>query len=541
MYPIYDIIIIGGGPAGLSAAIYTARAKLRTLVIEQEQIGGQIAITEDVVNYPGILRTTGTALGQTMQQQAKQFGAEILSADVVSVSLQGLLKTVTTSQGSIRTLGILFATGASPRKAGFRGETEYRGHGITYCATCDGAFFTGKEVIVVGGGYAAAQEALFLTKFASHVTICIRKDHFACAKTLVERIEAHPKIDVKFHTEIVEVGGDAELRYAKLKNNTTGIIEQYKPANGESFGIFIFIGYAPETTLFANDLALSEQGYLLTDANQKTSCDGVYGAGDVCEKSLRQIVTAVSDGAIAATALEKYLSDVHKRFYIPSLTMPNPQKERTAKSVEQASLSQAKFLTPEIQQQLQTLFQHLQKPLHFRLYRNATALGKKAEIFLEELCALSPKLTWQVVSLPKGQQNNCPIFEFCNEHKKSYHIFFHGVPGGHELQSFAMTIYNAAGKGLPISDKLRNEISVLPEQHLEIAVTLSCTMCPETVISACRISLLQPKIRTDIYVLQWHPEIQKKYHIMSVPCIFRNNTVIGFGKKSQQELYALLK
>ncbi len=487
MYPIYDIIIIGGGPAGLSAAIYTARAKLRTLVIEREQIGGQIAITEDVVNYPGVLHTNGTALGQTMQQQAKQFGAEILSADVVSVSLSGLLKTVTTNLGSLRTLGVLFATGAAPRKAGFHGEAAYRGRGITYCATCDGAFFAGKEVIVVGGGYAAAQEALFLTKFASHVTICIRKDHFSCAKALVERIEAHPKIDVKFHTEIVEVGGDEALRYAKLKNNATGITAQYKPTSGENLGIFIFIGYAPETTLFANELALSEQGYLRTDANQKTSCDGVYGAGDVCEKSLRQIVTAVSDGAIAATALEKYLSDVHKRFYIPQLAMANPQQERKAKSVKQTSLPQAKFLSPEIQQQLQELFLHLQKPLHFRLYRKADALAKKAEIFLEDLCALSPKLTWNAVPLPTGQQNDCPIFEFCDKNRKSHHIFFHGIPGGHELQSFAMTIYNAAGKGLSIPDKVRNEISILPEQHLEIAVTLSCTMCPETVISACRI------------------------------------------------------
>ena len=184
---LYDVVIVGGGPAGLTAALYLARAKYRVLVLEKEQFGGQIAITHEVVNYPGIAKTSGKALTDTIQQQAEGFGAEFLLTEATGFDLSGDIKTVHTTKGEYRCLGVLLATGAHPRKVGFKGEEEHKGRGVAYCATCDGEFFTGKEIFVIGGGYAAAEESVFLTKFARHVTVLIRKDDFSCAASVAEQ------------------------------------------------------------------------------------------------------------------------------------------------------------------------------------------------------------------------------------------------------------------------------------------------------------------------------------------------------------------
>lgn len=537
----HDAIIVGGGPAGLAAAIYLARAKYRTLVLEKEQIGGQIAITSDVENYPGILEISGTQLMQNMRQQTMHFGAEIRTAQVIRLTCKGLFKEVVTDQGVFHALGLILATGAAPRMAGFQGEAEFRGRGISYCATCDGALFQGMDVFVIGGGYAAAQEALFLAKYAKKVIICIRRDAFSCAKSLAEQVQAHPKIEVRFQTELVAVQGDDMLRSALLRNRASGETVEYSPPDGKSFGIFVFIGYTPETSLFQEQLELSESGYLKTDADQKTSCDGVYGAGDVCEKKLRQIVTAVSDGAVAATALEHELAARHQTYHIPAF--PVPQKKMSAKkySASNVPANPSAFLPDTTRAQLEQLFHTLKKNLRIRLHMGSGALSQKALRFVQEVCVLSDSLQWETVSLAKNQKNQCPVLEFCQEDGTSYGLFFHGIPGGHEIQSFAMTIYNCAGKGLPLDLETRAAITALPAQHLEIAVTLSCTMCPDTVIAASRFALLNSKVRTDIYVLQWHEIFQKQHGILSVPCILCQGKVIGFGKRSERELLQLLK
>ena len=308
---LYDVVIVGGGPAGLTAALYLARAKYRVVVREKVQFGGQIAITHDVVNYPGITRTSGKALTDTIQQQAESFGAEFQLAEVTGFELEQDIKTVRTSRGDYRCFGILLATGAHPRTVGFKGEEEHKGSGVAYCATCDGEFFTGKEVFVIGGGYAAAEESVFLTKFARHVTILVRKADFSCAASVADQAKNHEKITVLTNTVMEEVAGENGLRYARYRNTQTGEVTEYN--SNETFGVFVFAGYAPATEAVRGIVALNEQGYILTDGSQKTNVEGVYAAGDVCIKPLRQVLTAASDGALAATELEKYVAAMHDK------------------------------------------------------------------------------------------------------------------------------------------------------------------------------------------------------------------------------------
>ena len=298
---LYDVIVIGGGPAGLTAALYLARACYRVLVVEKEHFGGQITITSEVVNYPGVKHTDGKTLTENMRAQAESFGAEFLLAEVTQLSLESDLKTVVTSSGSYTCFGVLIATGAHPRTVGFKGEDIWKGHGVAYCATCDGEFFTGKELFIVGGGFAAAEESVFLTKYASHINILVREDDFTCAKATADLAKNHPKITVLTNTVIDSVDGDNAITTVEYHNTKTGEKTKRSANNGDNFGIFVFAGYAPATELVDKKLECNQQGYIITDRNQKTNLEGVYAAGDVCVKSLRQVVTAVGDGATAAT------------------------------------------------------------------------------------------------------------------------------------------------------------------------------------------------------------------------------------------------
>lgn len=270
---VYDVIIIGGGPAGLSAAIYLGRAKYSVLVIEKEQFGGQITITAEVVNYPGVLEASGSSLTANMKQQAQKFGAKFMSASVTQLELHQPIKKVYTDQGIYEAVGIVLATGAHPRKLGFKGEQEFQGRGIAYCATCDGEFFEGSELFVIGGGFAACEEALFLTQYATKITMIVREEDFTCAKSIADKVKEHPKIKMIFEAEIIEAGGHDRLEYAISKGKDK--VWRY---DGDNFGIFIFAGYEPANQLFKDRLKLNN-GYLITDKTQQTSIPGVYGAG----------------------------------------------------------------------------------------------------------------------------------------------------------------------------------------------------------------------------------------------------------------------
>lgn len=250
MKNFYDVVVIGGGPAGLTAAIYLARAKYRVVVVEKEKFGGQITITHEVVNYPGVERTSGAELTETMRRQAEHFGAEFMLAEVEKLDLSGDVKMVHTARGQLKCFGVLLATGAHPRMIGFPGEAEFRGRGVAYCATCDGEFFTGKEVFVIGGGFAAAEEAVFLTKYAKHVNILMITDDFTCAQSVAEEAKKHPKITVRYNTVVEEVSGDSALRAIRYRNDLTGeVIPVTDGPESRITGDFLYHGVIPNSDL----------------------------------------------------------------------------------------------------------------------------------------------------------------------------------------------------------------------------------------------------------------------------------------------------
>ncbi len=534
---MYDGVIVGGGPAGLAAAIYLARAKYRTLVIEKEGRGGQISITSDVVNYPGILQTSGADLVDKMHKQAAGFGAEFIQANVTGVELEGDVKTVHTSSGDIETLGVCFATGASPRLSGFTGEKEYRGRGVAYCATCDGEFFTGKDVFVIGGGFSAAQEAVFLTKYAKSVTICVRRDAFSCAASTAEAAINHPKITVKYNTEITEVGGDGLMRYALFRNNKTGETWRYDAPEGDTFGVFVFIGYQPQTSLFSDKLTLSEGGYLLTDSAQKTNLEGVYGAGDVCDKILRQVVTAVSDGAVAAVSMERNASALHEKLDLA----PFEQEPKKADNTDEKSATKDASNAGGLSDQLKAIFAPLINPVTIRVKTDGSPLSQEAVTMAKQISDCSDLLSFEEVAGEAGESYLPAITLVETSSGLPFGFTFHGVPGGHEINTLVLAIRAAGGAGQEIEADVLARAKELPETHLEIAVTLSCTMCPTTASSAATLAIYVAGITTDVYDVSRYPDIQKKYNIMSVPGIIRDGDVIGFGKMGMGEIVKLLE
>ena len=534
MENLYDVIIVGGGPAGLTAALYLARAKYRVLVLEKEQFGGQIAITHEVVNYPGIAKTSGKALTDTIQQQAESFGAEFLLAEAIGFDLTGDIKTVHTVKGDFRCFGILLATGAHPRTVGFKGEEEHKGRGVAYCATCDGEFFTGKEIFVVGGGYAAAEESVFLTKFAKHVTVLVRKDDFSCAASVADQAKHHEKITVLYNTVMEEVSGEMGLTYARYKNTATGEVTEVK--SRENFGVFVFAGYAPATEAVKGIVELNEQGYILTDSSQKTSAEGVYAAGDVCIKPLRQVVTATSDGALAATELEKYVAEVHHRTGLRAEALA-PKKDNPSM---QESGDDDELFTMQMRQQLDTVFIRMERPLLLKLSLDNRPVSEELEQFITALVALSDKLTMEVADR-QAEETFAPCVEICLADGTPTGLAFHGVPSGHEFTSFVLGLYNAAGPGQALDDATKEKIAGIKEKtDLKILVTLSCTMCPDLVIAAQRIAAENHSITAHVYDIRYFETIKNHYNVMSVPCLIVDEKKVFFGKKNLVQLVELL-
>ena len=302
-----DLVIIGGGPAGLSAAIYAQRAMLDAILLEQEAVGGQVIITSDVDNYPGVPHTDGFSLIDAMQRQAEDLGATIAIDNVTSVEKNddtGLF-TVKTSSATYESKTVILSGGATPRKAGFIGEEAFGGKGVSYCATCDGMFFRGRDVFVIGGGNSAAEEALFLTRFAEHVTMVVRKDHLRAQASVAHELENNPKVSVRFLTSIVGIDGQNGIQSITFRNNETN--EEFEETFEQPVGVFVFVGRVPASELIAPMVERTPAGYVVANERMETKTPGLFVAGDVRDKPLRQIVTAASDGAIAATSVSAYL------------------------------------------------------------------------------------------------------------------------------------------------------------------------------------------------------------------------------------------
>lgn len=537
MKNLYDLIIIGSGSAGLAAGIYAGRARLNTLIIERDKPGGQIRITSEVENYPGILNISGEELGINMRKQAEKFGVTFKHGIVESVDFFGDIKKVRTVDGEYEALAVIVATGTVPRRIGFKGEDEFRGRGIGYCATCDGEFFTGMDVFVIGAGFAAAEESIFLTRYARKVTIIAREPEFTCSKMIAERVLAHPKIEVKFNTEILEAGGDKVLRYARFINNKTGETWTYEAKPGESFGIFVFAGYIPQTSEYAKHLRLDANGYIMTDENMRTNIDGVYAAGDVRAKELRQLVTAVADGAIAATNAEKYIAMKKERLGIKTEEPPN--------TVQPGKL----FFDEDLRGQLAPIFERFENKVKILAVLDEQPLSDEIKSFLEEFISLTDKVELEV--LKKGQDEErekqinatvFPTFAVLRNDGSYTGIQFHGVPGGHEINSFILALYNVAGPGQSISENTLSRISRINSKvNLKIGVSLSCTFCPD-VVTACQLMASRnPNIEAEMIDVARFPDFKNKYSIMSVPALIINDKDIVFGKKSADEILDIIE
>lgn len=305
---VFDLVIIGGGPAGLSAAIYAQRAMLDSVLLEQEAVGGQVIITSDIDNYPGVPQTDGFSLIEAMQRQAEGLGARIIlsNAEKVIYDEETGLFEVRTPEGTIMTKTVIASGGATPRRAGFKGEKEFVGHGVSYCATCDGMFYRGKKVYVIGGGNSACEEALFLTRFADQVDVIVRKDHLRAQAVVGKQLEENPKVNIRYLTSVVAVDGNTMLKSVTLRNNETGetYVEEYDEGG---FGVFVFVGRVPASQLLEGLVELDDAGYVIANERMATKTPGLYVAGDIRQKPLRQIVTAAADGAVAATSVSAYL------------------------------------------------------------------------------------------------------------------------------------------------------------------------------------------------------------------------------------------
>ncbi|MBQ2960519.1 MAG: FAD-dependent oxidoreductase [Oscillospiraceae bacterium] len=539
MKNLYDVVVIGGGPAGLTAAIYLARAKYRVLVVEKEKFGGQITITHEVVNYPGVGRTSGAELTETMRQQAEYFGAEFMLASVDKLDMSGDVKTVYTDRGELKCFGVLLATGAHPRMVGFPGEEDFRGRGVAYCATCDGEFFTGKDVFVIGGGFAAAEEAVFLTKYANHVTILVRRDDFSCAKSAADAARNHPKITVLTNTEVDGVFGDNTLRSIRYRNKLSGEVTEHKAPEGSNIGVFVFAGYEPATSLVKGLAELDGSGYIVTDTNMKSSVEGLYAAGDVRIKPLRQVVTATGDGALAATELEKYAASMQRK---TGLVPQRPEKEAAPAPVQEKAKaepqSSGSLFDANMLAQLNTVFSRMAQPLVLKLTLDDRPVSRELKGYMEELSSLTDRLSVEI----SDEGDDAPVVRICRADGSWTGLAFHGVPGGHEFTSFVLGLYNAAGPGQAVDEESVRKIRAIDKDvDIKVLVSLSCTMCPELVTAAQRIAAESSKVTAQVYDLNHYPEIRDRYNVMSVPClVIGDGEVVSFGKKNVKQILELL-
>lgn len=548
MEKIYDLLIIGAGPAGLSAGVYAGRAKLKTVILEKASAGGQTATTSEIANYPGIRMTSGPKLIEEMKLQCEDFGVEFAKTEVTDVDFTGEVKVVKTVSGDMFARSVIIATGASPRKLGFPGEAEFTGRGVAYCSTCDGEFFEGLEVFVVGAGFAAAEEAIYLTRYATKVTIIAREPEFTCAPSIADKVFANDKIEVKFNTEVLGVYGDGMIQRARFVNNVTKEEWEYEAKKEDStFGVFVFVGYQPKTEIFKGHIEMDRYGYILTNDDMQTNVKGVYAAGDLRPKSLRQVITAVADGAIAATDAGKYVSEEKERLGIKD----EPVEAKPAKKEEKAATPAGKssLLSDAIRTQLKGVFSKMASDVTLVSIVDES-MPKSVELrdFLLDVAELGDKLHLELYN--KGENTEMeqkinadkfPVVSLLNANGEYSGVKYHGVPGGHELNSFILAIYNLAGPGQALDSTILDSIkSINKKANIKVMVSLACHYCPDVVVGAQRIAIENPNIEAEMVDISNFQDIKTKFKVMSVPAMIINDEEVVFGAKKIDEIAALL-
>lgn len=543
---LYDLIIVGAGPAGLSAGLYAGRATLDTLILEGDTVGGQVTTTSVVYNYPAVEKVDGTQLMNQMQKQVTDFGVTIAHDQVEKYQLADEVKLLVGKSGQeYRARSVIIATGAQPRTVGFSGENEFRGRGVAYCSTCDGELFSGLQIFVIGGGYAAAEEADYLSRFGKHVTVLVRGDHFSCPPLMAARALNNPKVSVKYNTEVKQVTGDDYVTAATLVNNKTGKETVYHVDDGDNtFGIFIYVGTKPATEKLQGLVDLNDQGYIKAAADGATNVPGVYAAGDVIVKNLRQIITAASDGAVAATAAEQYVTAQKQRQGVPIHTAPvktatQPVGQTTdLEHQEKVSPHQGNWLTTEIDSQLKPIFARLTKPVTLEVNTDGGALSQQLLSFTTEFGSLDDHLT---VKTKEGQGELLPLLKILDADGQDTGLHYAGIPTGHELNSLVLGVYNVAGPGQTIDPALADRIKRLPAAKIRIGVSLTCHFCPDVVAACQRMASLNPGITATMIDLQHFPDLRKSKKIMSVPATMINDAPVIFGSQSLEQLVAAVE
>ena len=338
-----------------------------------------------------------------------------------------------------------------------------------------------------------------------------------------------------------EVAGENGLDYIRYKNTATGEVTEYRAEEGDSFGVFVFVGYAPATELVDGIAARNEQGYIVTDTTLKTSVEGLYAAGDVCIKPLRQVVTATSDGALAATELERYAAAMQRKTGMqPMPPVPQNNKESNATPLAEAPTGSGDLFTPEMKAQLDTVFGKMAKPLLLKLYLDGRPVSKELEEYMMDLASLTDKLTVEVEDRQMTSET-APCVKVCLADGTETGLAFHGVPGGHEFTSFVLGLYNAAGPGQTLDETVRHQIDSLQKRvDMKILVTLSCTMCPDLVQAVQRIAAESPHMTAEVYDIHHFEELKNRYQVMSVPCLVINDEKVSFGKKNIHQVLELI-
>ena len=541
----HQTIIIGGGPAGLTAAIYLKRAGYEVLVLEQEETGGQIRISNEVVNYPGIEKTDGETLSETMRRQAIAFGADIHREKVVSLSLTENIKVVQTDKNHYEAPVVVYAAGAIPRKLNFPGEKEFGGRGIAYCATCDGELFAGKPIFVVGGGYAAAEEALYLTRYSKPITMIVREPDFTCAKELADKVKHCPDVKIEYNTEISRVEGKNIVQRVVFHNSKSDTDWEYE--NQDAIGIFIFAGYLPQTDMIKNQVVCDKQGYIVTDDGCRTNIEGVYGAGDVCQKRLRQLVTATADGAMAAETIAadyplEQMPKVeisHKEKEDPH-TGPGTNVTPDHQNVHEGAL-RPDSVFHEIYPQIKEVEKRFETVPQCRVFLSRSEVSGNVKKFMEEFETVMPGVSVSYEEMSGKETDYVPCISISSKDGKRRGMYFHGTPGGHEFSTFLSALYQAAGPGKPLMGNILNQVrSIVTPVRLDVGVTLGCNQCPELASSAMTIGAYSPMVEVHLINVAEFPEFKEKHQVFSVPFLLVNEKHSYFGKKNTEQLMEII-